>query len=151
MHNPRRPITPLAAGLLAGAVGTVGLDTVHYLKGLCCVARWRCSGTRGRGGPVSDCDGELAEDRLEPAAGLSIKSEFVVAVAQILNERMPATDHLGAAEPVACQNCRVPSTWRFNAAQAIRWYSLITPPRTRCRRIGVLSGMTHAGSWLGGR
>ena len=35
MHNPTRPITPLAAvaaGLLAGAVGTVGLDTVHYLK-----------------------------------------------------------------------------------------------------------------------
>jgi hypothetical protein len=31
---------------------------------------------------------------------VSIKSEFVVAVAQVLNERMPATDHLGAAEPL---------------------------------------------------
>ena len=46
---------------------------------------------------------------------------------------------------------RGPANWRFSAAQAIRWYSLITPPRTRCRRIGALSGMTHAGSWLGGR
>ena len=35
MHNSTQPMTPLAAvaaGLLAGAVGTVGLDTVHYLK-----------------------------------------------------------------------------------------------------------------------
>jgi hypothetical protein len=46
---------------------------------------------------------------------------------------------------------RGPMAWRFSAAQAIRRYSLITPPRTRSRRIGVLSGMTHAGSWLGGR
>ena len=46
---------------------------------------------------------------------------------------------------------RGPMAWRFSAAQAIRRYSLIRPPRTRSRRIGVLSGMTHAGSWLGGR
>jgi hypothetical protein len=35
MPNSTRQITPLAAvaaGLLAGAVGTIGLDTVHYLK-----------------------------------------------------------------------------------------------------------------------
>jgi hypothetical protein len=35
MNSPKRPITPLAAvagGLLAGAVGTVCLDAVHYLK-----------------------------------------------------------------------------------------------------------------------
>jgi hypothetical protein len=35
MHNSMRRITPLAAvaaGLLAGAVGTIGLDAVHYLK-----------------------------------------------------------------------------------------------------------------------
>ena len=35
MHNSTHPMTPLAAvvaGLLAGAVGTVGLDAVHYLK-----------------------------------------------------------------------------------------------------------------------
>jgi hypothetical protein len=35
MHNSTQPMTPLAAvaaGLLAGAVGTVGLDAVHYLK-----------------------------------------------------------------------------------------------------------------------
>jgi len=42
---------------------------------------------------------------------------------------------------------RGPLAWRFSAAQAIRRYSLITPPRIRSRRIGVLSGMTHAGSW----
>jgi hypothetical protein len=35
MRNSTHPITPLAAvtaGLLAGAVGTIGLDAVHYLK-----------------------------------------------------------------------------------------------------------------------
>jgi hypothetical protein len=35
MHNSTRRITPLAAvaaGLLSGAVGTIGLDAVHYLK-----------------------------------------------------------------------------------------------------------------------
>ena len=35
MHNSTRQITPLAAvaaGVLSGAVGTIGLDTVHYLK-----------------------------------------------------------------------------------------------------------------------
>ena len=35
MRIRKHPLTPLAAvaaGLLAGAVGTVGLDTVHYLK-----------------------------------------------------------------------------------------------------------------------
>ena len=30
--NPLTPLAAVAAGLLAGAVGTVGLDTVHYLK-----------------------------------------------------------------------------------------------------------------------
>jgi hypothetical protein len=44
-----------------------------------------------------------------------------------------------------------PVAWRFSAAQAIRRYSLITPPRTRFRRIGASSGMTVAGSWFGGR
>src|SRR6202050_968288 len=35
MRNRKNPLTPLAAvaaGLLAGAVGTVGLDAVQYLK-----------------------------------------------------------------------------------------------------------------------
>ena len=39
----------------------------------------------------------------------------------------------------------------FSAVQAIRRYSLITPLRTRCRRIGSLSSTTVAASWLGGR
>ena len=30
--NPMIPLTAVAAGLLAGAVGTVCLDAVHYLK-----------------------------------------------------------------------------------------------------------------------
>ena len=56
-----------------------------------------------------------------------------------------------------CSTCSVPErppgpvAWRFRAAQAIRRYSLITPPRTRFRRIGASSGMTVAGSWFGGR
>ena len=43
---------------------------------------------------------KFGEDRLKPAAGLSVVSEFVVAAAQVLDERMPAADHLGAAEPL---------------------------------------------------
>ena len=44
MSDTRRPITPLTAlagGLLAGAVGTVFLDTVHYVK------HRRAGGTEG--------------------------------------------------------------------------------------------------------
>ena len=54
-------------------------------------------------------------------------------------------------------SCTVPKlSWSpcdlvFGAAQAIRWYSLITPLRTCRRWIGASSGMTVAGSWLGGR
>jgi pimeloyl-ACP methyl ester carboxylesterase len=56
------------------------------------------------------------------------------------------------ADRAACQNCRAsPVVWRFSAVQAVRRYSLITPPRTRCRRIGALSSTTVAASWLGGR
>ena len=35
---------------------------------------------------------EFGEDHLEPAAGLGIEAEVVVSAAQVLNERMPATD-----------------------------------------------------------
>jgi hypothetical protein len=48
-------------------------------------------------------------------------------------------------------------TWRRAVEQGFCWsvqaarrYSLITPPRTRWRRIGALSGITVAGSWVGG-
>jgi hypothetical protein len=46
----------------------------------------------------SDGKGEFREDRLEPAAGLGIEAEFVVSTAQVLDERMPATDNLGGAD-----------------------------------------------------
>jgi hypothetical protein len=61
--------------------------------------RWRKRQTRCADAPVSDCEGELAEDGRVPAAGVGVKSELVVAAAQVLNERMPATDRLGAAQP----------------------------------------------------
>ena len=35
--------------------------------------------------------------------------------------------------------------------QAARRYSLMAPPRTRCRRTGALIGTTVPGSWSGGR
>lgn len=44
--------------------------------------------------------GEFGEDHLEPAAGLGIEAEFVVSAAQVLNERMSATDLLGATLPL---------------------------------------------------
>ena len=43
----------------------------------------------------SDGEGEFGEACLDPVAGLGIEAEFVVSTAQVLNERMPATDHLG--------------------------------------------------------
>ena len=49
------------------------------------------------GGHRSDGEGKFGEDRLKPGAGLSVVSEFVVVTAQVLNERVPATDHRGAA------------------------------------------------------
>jgi hypothetical protein len=42
--------------------------------------------------------GEFDEARLKPAAGLGIEAEFVVSAAQVLDERMPATDNLGGAD-----------------------------------------------------
>jgi hypothetical protein len=49
-------------------------------------------------GRCSDGKGEFGEARLQPAAGLSIEAEVVVSTAQVLNERMPATDKLGGAD-----------------------------------------------------
>ena len=39
--------------------------------------------------PGSDCECEFGEDRLEPAAGLDVVSEFVVAAAQVLMSACP--------------------------------------------------------------
>jgi hypothetical protein len=68
----------------------------------------------------------------------------------------PAVDRLGNRRRLrpareACQNYREalwPGLW---CSSAIRRYSLITPPRTRFQWTGASSGMTVAGSWLGGR
>ena len=63
-------------------------------------------------------------------------------------------EHLDCVYQKACNVPKLPREacgLAFSAAQAIRRYSLITPPRTRCRWIGASSGMTVAGSWLGGR
>jgi hypothetical protein len=54
-------------------------------------------------------------------------------------------------DPVPCQNSTCGRDQGFCwAVQAARRYSLITPPRIRWRRIGALSGITVAGSWVGG-
>ena len=42
-----------------------------------------------------DGKGEFSEAHLEPAAGLGIGAEFVMSAAQVLDERVPATDSLG--------------------------------------------------------
>jgi putative transcriptional regulator len=41
--------------------------------------------------PVSDGEGGFGKDRLEPAVGLGVVSEFVVASAQVLHERVSTT------------------------------------------------------------
>ena len=52
--------------------------------------------------PRSDGAGEFGEDRCEPMPSVNIDAEFVVAAADVLDERVPGTDHLSAAEgPVA--------------------------------------------------
>jgi hypothetical protein len=45
---------------------------------------------------LSDGKGEFGEARLEPVAGFGIEAEFVVSTAQVLDERMPATDNLAS-------------------------------------------------------
>ena len=55
-----------------------------------------------------------------------------------------------AGSPVACQNSVEALTRCFLVGQAARRYSLISPPRTRWRWIGVSRGITVAGSWVGG-
>ena len=49
---------------------------IHAEKRRCCVAEGRAGSTPRR--PGSDCECEFGEDRLEPAAGLDVVSEFVV-------------------------------------------------------------------------
>jgi hypothetical protein len=75
-----------------------GNDHEEHSGGRCCVGEEEADSSLSRQG--SDGEGKFGEDRLKPAAGLSIVSEFVVAAAQVLNESVPATDHLGAAEPL---------------------------------------------------
>jgi hypothetical protein len=72
---------------------------------------------------------------------------------EVLLFHAPVAGHLRTVVAACSVPKRLPGpvAWRFSAAQAIRRYSLITPPRTRFRRIGASSGMTVAGSWFGGR
>ena len=50
-------------------------------------------------GPRSDDEGEFGEDRTEPMAQVDIDTEFIVAAAEVLDERVPGTDHPCRAEP----------------------------------------------------
>ena len=77
------------------------------LRGRCCVGEEEADSSLWRHG--SDGEGKFSEDRLKPAAWLSVKSEFVVAVAQVLNEGVPAAVHLGAAEPFQAAHRTGPS------------------------------------------
>jgi hypothetical protein len=43
--------------------------------------------------------GEFSKDRREPVSWIGIQADFVVAAAQVLNERMPSANHSGRAEP----------------------------------------------------
>ena len=84
-------------GLTRARIDCAG--TVALVEGVrrCCVGEEEADSSLRRHG--SDGEGKFGEDRLKPAAGLSVVSEFVVATAQVLNERVSAADHLGAAEP----------------------------------------------------
>ena len=62
----------------------------------CCVGDEQADSSLWR--RCSDGKGEFGEARLEPATGLGIEAEFVVSTAQVLDERMPATDKLGGAD-----------------------------------------------------
>ena len=71
---------------MAGTVRTAtpvrssrSLSLLGELQRRCCVAEGRAGSTPP--GPGSDCLCEFGEDRLEPAAGLDVVSEFVVAAA----------------------------------------------------------------------
>ena len=60
--------------------------------------RWRGRSSLLGWRRCSDGKGEFGEDRFDPAAGLGIEAELVVSTAQVLNERMPATDNFGGAD-----------------------------------------------------
>ena len=45
-----------------------------------------------------DSEGEFGEGGTEPMSRVEIRAEFVVAAAQILDERVPGADHFGRAE-----------------------------------------------------
>ena len=62
----------------------------------CCVGSEQADSSLWR--RCSDGKGEFDEARFEPAAGLGIQAEFVVSAAQVLDERMPATDNLRGAD-----------------------------------------------------
>lgn len=49
--------------------------------------------TRRRLGRCSDGEGEFGEDGCEPVVRIEISGEFVVASAEILDERTPRADH----------------------------------------------------------
>jgi hypothetical protein len=67
-----------------------------YLLRRCCDGKQQADSSLWR--RCLDGKSEFDEARLEPAAGLGIEAEFVVSTAQVLDERMPATDNLGGAD-----------------------------------------------------
>jgi hypothetical protein len=72
---PWRPSAGSSSGPTRACRGAVALEASKQTP--------RC------GGRCSDGKGKFGEARLEPAARLNIVSEFVVATAQVLNERVP--------------------------------------------------------------
>ena len=118
--------------LVAAAVSTA-CDRGWRSTGRCCVWRgWDRLGPQWP--PGSDGEGEFGEDRFEPVAGLGVVPEFVVASAQVLAERVPATD------------LWVPRT---RSPHATCTYSWMRPP-SRSRRIGRMAVLECGGVPLAG-
>jgi hypothetical protein len=56
--------------------------------------RWLSANRLGRGWqPGSDSEDEFGEGRREPVLRFGVNSEFIVAAAEVLYERMPCADH----------------------------------------------------------
>jgi transposase len=93
----------------------------------------------------------IVSEQLSPAGRLQVNT--ALSVMDALDEHLGRLrQRIVATARVPCQNA-VPGRDLplCGCDQAAWWYSLRTPPRTRCRRMAASIDTTTPGSWSGGR
>jgi hypothetical protein len=115
--------------------------------------RRRVGGARPRGDQVRLRAGLGWEARVEPGGLLMAGSVLAIAPIVIMFLLVQRSFVQGIATTVcrAKLSAKAAELLFPGDDQAARRYSLMAPPRTRCRRTGALIGTTVPGSWSGGR